>query len=64
MQMYSHTTNRSNKFLILGLSLSFHLDNNQPIDFIKSLTSTLSEFDHLDDDNYKPKIVSNEFHFK
>lgn len=41
---------------MLGLSLSYHLDNNQPADFVKSLAATLSEYDHLDDDNYKPKI--------
>ncbi|TIB68357.1 hypothetical protein E3P77_01138 [Wallemia ichthyophaga] len=47
---------RTHKFLVLGLSLSYHLDNNQPADFIKSLAATLSEYDNLDDDNYKPKI--------
>ncbi|EIM24217.1 hypothetical protein WALSEDRAFT_59149, partial [Wallemia mellicola CBS 633.66] len=47
---------RTNKFLILGLSLSYHLDNHQPSDFVKSLSATLSEFDNIEDENFKPKI--------
>ncbi|KNF00914.1 hypothetical protein PSTG_05809 [Puccinia striiformis f. sp. tritici PST-78] len=55
---HNRMINRTTKFAILGMSLSSLLDINSLQDFLKAMTTLLSEFEAMPTDNYKPKISS------
>jgi hypothetical protein len=52
-------TTRTNRFAILGLSLSTLLDINQPVDLLRGLLNTITEYDQGKDesDNKSSKMV-------
>ncbi|KAG6850423.1 hypothetical protein H0H93_013648 [Arthromyces matolae] len=47
---------RTNRFAILGMSLSNLLDINAPHDLFRTLTNTINEYDQTKDDGDKPKM--------
>ncbi|KAG6845697.1 hypothetical protein H0H87_004958 [Tephrocybe sp. NHM501043] len=57
---FSNTTpeirKRTNRFAILGMSLSNLLDINQPQDLLRGLVNTISEYDQTKDDGDKSKM--------
>ncbi|KIJ23959.1 hypothetical protein M422DRAFT_217358 [Sphaerobolus stellatus SS14] len=52
---------RTYRFAILAMSLSNLFDIPTPNDFLKGVLLTLSEYDSMQDENYKPKMASRRF---